>query len=268
MKPVLSVRRYTSPAIADVTVSDVRYACQHRQARHDHSYSSITLVVDGSLDEQGPLGDHSARTGSVVFKPAGVRHSNTYGPRGARTLQVVWQASNATGEHPWNRAFRDYRWIDGGPPAFALLRLFRVFVGEEFSPELALEEGLCELTGIIAEPGQGRGGARCAPWLGRVVDRLSDSLTKPPRVSELAAEVAVHPVYLARAFRRRHGCSISRFVRRQRVAEVCRRIVSSNDSLAEIALDTGFADQPHLCRVFRAEMGMTPARFRKLVREQ
>ncbi|HSE40590.1 MAG TPA: AraC family transcriptional regulator [Acidobacteriota bacterium] len=39
--------------------------------------------------------------------------------------------------------------------------------------------------------------------------------------------------------------------------------LNSNDSLSEIALRSGFADQSHLTRSFKRETGWTPAAYRE-----
>jgi AraC-like DNA-binding protein len=41
-------------------------------------------------------------------------------------------------------------------------------------------------------------------------------------------------------------------------------MLRAGTSLSEIAHDTGFSDQPHLCRAFRRETGVTPSEFREL----
>jgi len=43
-------------------------------------------------------------------------------------------------------------------------------------------------------------------------------------------------------------------------ASACLR--DGDASLADIALEAGFSDQPHFCRAFKEVTGMTPARYR------
>ncbi|HMJ15782.1 MAG TPA: helix-turn-helix domain-containing protein, partial [Polyangiaceae bacterium] len=52
-----------------------------------------------------------------------------------------------------------------------------------------------------------------------------------------------------------------RVVRLQRALE----LVAANPelSLAELAIDSGFGDQPHLCRDFRALAGLSPGQYRR-----
>ncbi len=82
----------------------------------------------------------------------------------------------------------------------------------------------------------------------------------------LAREANVHPVYLARAFRRFFRHSVGEYVRILRMREACRRLADSDEPLADVSLATGFFDQSHLTRHFKRQLGTTPARFRRLVR--
>jgi AraC family transcriptional regulator len=87
-----------------------------------------------------------------------------------------------------------------------------------------------------------------------------------PTLSQLAAEVGVHPIYLARSFRKHYRCTVGEYVRRLRIETACREISVSRKSLSEIATASGFYDQSHFSNAFKRYTGMTPAEFRARVR--
>jgi AraC family transcriptional regulator len=72
----------------------------------------------------------------------------------------------------------------------------------------------------------------------------------------------VHPVHLAREFRRFEHCTIGEYVRRLRIEQACRRLTHSTDPIAAIAAEAGFADQSHFARTFKRVVGMSPVQFR------
>lgn len=82
----------------------------------------------------------------------------------------------------------------------------------------------------------------------------------------MARSVGVHPVHLATTFRRHFGSTIGEYVRRLRIDFATRQIASSEESLCNIALAAGFADQSHFSKVFRQQTGMTPGVFRANLR--
>ena len=66
---------------------------------------------------------------------------------------------------------------------------------------------------------------------------------------------------LARQFRQAYGTSPYRYLLMRRL-DWARQEIRAGRALAEIALDAGFADQPHLTRMFKAAYGLSPAQFR------
>jgi len=65
---------------------------------------------------------------------------------------------------------------------------------------------------------------------------------------------------LARQFRTMLGTSPHRYLIMRRL-EKARRLLAGGRSLAETALDTGFADQAHFTRHFKKAYGLTPGRW-------
>ena len=124
-------------------------------------------------------------------------------------------------------------------------------------------EGLgLELMAIAARTGT-KPALRAEPaWLQRVEERLCDAGSPPVRLTALAHEAGVHATSVARAFRARHGRSLTGFLLERRLEWAARQLLESGRTLAEIALAAGFADQSHFTRRFREYAGVAPGRFR------
>lgn len=84
----------------------------------------------------------------------------------------------------------------------------------------------------------------------------------------LAQRLAVSPFRLSRAFSREMGESITAYRNRFRVARALDAIERSDRSLADLAAELGFADQAHLARTLRAQVGYPPSAIRALLRPQ
>ena len=78
--------------------------------------------------------------------------------------------------------------------------------------------------------------------------------------------VGVHPVHLARSFRRTYNTTFSGYVRELRVEYARVQLVSTGAPLGDIALASGFYDQSHFCRTFKRETGLSPAEYRARVK--
>ncbi len=74
-----------------------------------------------------------------------------------------------------------------------------------------------------------------------------------------------------RAFERRFRAAFhltpQRFLRKLRLRIASRALIDTDDTLSEIALNCGFADQSHFTREFRRQFGRTPREYREHYRE-
>jgi AraC family transcriptional regulator len=59
---------------------------------------------------------------------------------------------------------------------------------------------------------------------------------------------------------------VGTYLREVRVRRAAARLATGNESIADIALAVGFADQSHLHRWFVRLIGETPARYRRQLR--
>jgi AraC family transcriptional regulator len=131
---------------------------------------------------------------------------------------------------------------------------------------LTIEQLLVESFVLLADDAHPR--TTRFPPLTRVLERLRDELHRTPSLDELARLAGLHPTHMARAFRRRFGCPIGEWLRRERVQRALIAIGNSDRPLSLIALDCGFSDQAHLSRVFRQHLGLPPGRLRRALRDR
>lgn len=99
-------------------------------------------------------------------------------------------------------------------------------------------------------------------WLERAKLMLEERFAEPNKLSEIAAEVGVHPVHLAREFRRSYGSTVGEYLRKLRIEYACRQLMITDHSPARIATAAGFADQSHFARTFKRMQGTTPGKYR------
>ncbi|MFF5174426.1 helix-turn-helix domain-containing protein [Micromonospora sp. NPDC000089] len=85
-------------------------------------------------------------------------------------------------------------------------------------------------------------------------------------LDEVAREVGASPHHLSRVFQRMTGSSLTAYRNRLRVRAVLDTLAEPDARpLGVLASEYGFADQAHLTRVVRAQVGHPPARLRRLL---
>lgn len=217
---------------------------------HTHDTPHLLLVLDGRLAEDG----RRLRRGDARFSPGGDEHF-VRGLEQARMLLILGDALL-----PWPI---DARAIMPAPAVFRLgERLADTCLRKEASREIvaaALGELLEDAAALWA-----RSRDRLAPsWLLELRRRVAFEPDAACRVGELARRAGVSREHLARSFRAWYGTPISAFLRDRRLARAWRRLVTTDWPLAEVAFESGFADQSHLTRQMHAAYGLTPAALRR-----
>lgn len=102
------------------------------------------------------------------------------------------------------------------------------------------------------------------PWLQRAQEMIADLSDQNLGIADIADAIGVHRVYLARQYLRHLGCTPGDDLRRRRVERATQLMMTSNQTLSDIALSCGFCDQSHLNRAFMQQWGLTPTSFTKL----
>jgi AraC family transcriptional regulator len=60
--------------------------------------------------------------------------------------------------------------------------------------------------------------------------------------------------------------SVGEYVRRERLDWAVAQLTTTDTPVATVAAEAGFADQSHFTRAFKRHTGLTPGRYRRVVR--
>jgi AraC family transcriptional regulator len=246
---------------SDVLLSELRQPVSRSMPRHEHELAYVTIMLQGDYLEgdRGQLDE--VRPFTAVFNPAGATHSTIIGPAGASLFTIELREENL--RHLGIALPRRTTCDRGaGTMLWPGLRLYSAFKTQT-AGALVIEAHVLELLGAIAGL---EAPDKIAPrWFGRVKDRLHEEFRDPLRMGDLAREAGVHPVHLARVFRKMERRTPGEYQQRLQVRAACELLREPEWPLAAIAAECGFADQSHFTRVFRKLAGTSPAQFRRAV---
>lgn len=235
-----------------------RYPGGMRMEPHAHPEWRYCLAIRGEYTDSWRRGYRRRTRWQLSLHPAEETHTTTF-----HTPAICFHIELRQG---WRErllgdagiAPEPHEFLAGRVPLLAA-QIHTEFGHRDACSGLVIEGLACEL---IAWSGRSlRSEGPGASWVFRARDLLRDRFNESLTHSEIAAAIGVHPVHLARQFRRTFGCTVGEFIRRARIDFVCREL-RTDAGLSEIALRAGFADQSHLGRVFKRATGLTPRQFR------
>lgn len=107
-------------------------------------------------------------------------------------------------------------------------------------------------------------GPTLSPWQAKRVHAFIDAnLDRAIPIQELADIARLSVGHFFRAFRGSFGRAPHSYIVARRIERAERRLRESGSSLAEVALDCGFADQAHFTRAFAKHAGLPPGAWRR-----
>ena len=91
----------------------------------------------------------------------------------------------------------------------------------------------------------------------------AENYRQPVGTAEIARAAHLHPNYAMTLFRRRTGLTLLGYLTLQRVAHAQRRLLTTDDAVHTIALESGFGSIGRFYDAFKKQTGSSPRRFRE-----
>lgn len=97
---------------------------------------------------------------------------------------------------------------------------------------------------------------------------IDENYDQPISINALAKHYFVHPSYLSHLFTKEVGLSPRQYLTNLRLANARKLLISSEDTIQNIALKVGFSDVNNFIQCFRTKFGTTPKQYRKKIFEE
>ena len=253
--------------LAGFRLTETTYATGLKTPRHAHELAKYCFVLAGNFTETVGPQITMRQPLALVFHPPDTMHEEVHASAGHHFLIEI--------SPHWLARAREYSAVldqpvdlSSGASISLASRLFEEFKHLDGLSSLAMEGLILELMVETSRRSLGTMERRPPRWLEHLEELLRASFTESLTLGELAAEVGVHTVHLARVFRKFHGCSIGDYVRQLRVDFASRELATTDVPLADIAAAAGFADQSHFSRTFKQHTRLQPTEFRNMFRSR
>ena len=245
------------------SLSQTRYRPGSTLPRHSHESHYVCFVLSGTYKESYERRTRSCHPAMVLYHPAGELHAQSFDLTVVDLFRI--EVNPARLRYPSQVSLS----IDGcdfrvGAPVGLAHKLYQEFQEPDAVSHLAIEGLGLELVAALARDSEHRTNTSRQPqrWLGQAHELVKSRYLEHLTLNDIAGSVGIHPVTLAREFRRHYDCTVGELVRRERIGFACRELLKPEESIARVAVSAGFYDQSHFAKVFKRLIGMTPACYR------
>ena len=218
---------------------------------HRHDWACITLPVLGRATETWDGGEAHIGGLGVLVHPAGACHTDYVGDEGLETVSIQFDPRWLS-RFGFRLQLETSVWRVAAPGRRELVRIW--------SRPGTSDANLAEATASFLHRLVSAESVAPPQWLKHVTKELDDG--EQVVTAALAAQLDLHPAWLARAYRAAVGEGIQEAVRRRRVGRAVQLLRRTDLPLAQVAVDCGFCDQSHMTRDMRTLIARTPLQVR------
>jgi AraC family transcriptional regulator len=248
--------------VAGFGLTETIYPPHFKIPQHSHERPYFGLVLWGTYAETYGNKARTCKPSMLVYHPSDEVHSQHFYQTEGRIFRMEVCPQ-------WLRRLNERVLIQNKSADFfdnlvcqLAARLYYEFRElDEVSP-LVIEGLALEIVGEVSRPATTVSKVLPPHWLQQARELIHARSFECLTLSEIALTVSIHPVYLAREFRRHYHCTVGEYIRRLRIEAACREMIRPDASLAEIAVACGFHDQSHFSKTFKRLMNVTPAAYR------
>lgn len=225
---------------------------------HAHSNSYLSILLCGLYSEVTLDSQKIISPCNILYRPAHYKHKNQFITDRTKCFNVEF-SPEWFDKHDINsrRIKHQIKDIQNYPFILRLLIDFLQHREIEFFEELLIQF----ITGDEKATSPLR-----RPWLAKLVRILDHETEETHSLKTLSERVFIHPNYMSRVFKEHFGVTIGQYQIDRKIRSATRKLFMESHSIAQIALDCGFFDEPHFIRTFKAYHRITPHQFRMLLR--
>lgn len=101
------------------------------------------------------------------------------------------------------------------------------------------------------------------PKISEALHYIDRHYIEPIPLTQLAADLHMHPDYLSRCFKREVGMRMHQYLLLRRVERARQLLLQTPATVRQISLQVGFSNPEVFCRAFKRLIGCSPRVFRR-----
>ena len=247
-------------------------------SHHCHSFYEIYYVDRGNCRFMVENNIYDLRQGDFLLIPPDILHYTRYLDGPCKKYGIYFRNNDISQQAAAA--------MPGGSAFFQETRIFQLPDAHHYQVELLLERMLTEekiedsrteamlylqLQELLLFCSRNCSFLQEIPANIRTTDRqivlaaryISDHYMEPISAADIASAAGFSPNYLSKRLREAAGIGVHEYLMFVRLQHAALDLVSTGDSITEIALRSGFSDSNYFKDAFKKKYGITPSAYRK-----
>ncbi len=261
--PIVDKTNNRFESFEDFNLYTVKHTRGGVRSNSNHSNSSLSLLVGGiaSVDNRGYK--YIVDSGNFIYRPKWCSTSNKLGTETASCFNITIKPSF------WNKSNRSHMTKDKilffNKVDTELFKLYCNFLSSGQHDVLGIQ-GFEYLDSLFGKDIQVTKYGR-AVWISRIIEIIKEQPQMSFSLEYLSNEVNLHPTYLCRKFKEKHGYSLGQFINQVRLEKAVLQILRNPKTrFADVCFDLGFYDKAHFSSNSKDIFGISPKTFRNLTK--
>lgn len=231
---------------------------------HYHENAYFTFLLQGNMIEGNKKEIYECPAGTLLYHHWEDPHYNIKPEGFTRGFHIEITSQ-------WFEKFQlSNHFIEGSlsiKDPSVLLTMYKIFKETKISDPAAFELSIQQLLlSVFSQLNQEKiaQSVHKPIWVKQIDELLHENFMDKLNLTELSHTLNIHPVHLSRDFQKYFHCNLGEYIRKLKINRSL-LLLHNNESLTDIALECGFADQSHFIRSFKENIGITPLKYRKMM---
>ena len=253
--------------LGELRLTEAVYPPGSRLPEHEHEDGCFGFVLEGDLSEQFGSRTLLYKRSSVFYRPPALAHRDDIG-QAARCFHVEISPRWLDRASQFGQGLKEATVLHDPPVRWLATCLYQEWLQLDAAGPLAIEGLTYEMAAYLCRSLSPHRTENASPplWLRKAKEFIETHYCDRLSLRDVAKAVSVHPVQVARQFRRYAGMSVGSLICSRRIDFARQSLALTEKPLADIALESGFAQQAHFTTTFRRLTGVTPLEYRKNAR--
>ena len=223
---------------------------------HAHSKPYLCLLASGAYKEESNTSE-IIKQGEVLYRVANYEHSNSFSDKGGLCLNIEMN------DYEQFMTLNELHLPIKVSKQKGVIELYKLLYG--IKQGLANDiiniycyESMIAVLNVFNSSGN-------IDWVKKVKERINDHPLESISLDQLSIEFSLHPNYIVRKFKEVTGFKLSEYLTKIRLEHSMKYLLSNEENITSIALESGFYDQSHFNKHFKKHINTTPNHFRKVI---